>query len=604
LRLVLLAAAVALVVLGLVLVASAPRRIGRKIRAVAAERGLDARWTSLRLRPPFRIAARGVVLTRAGADTIARIDSLDVDVDPLSVLLFSPRATRLSAGSVVVSLREPRAAAVDTVAPAPRGRERRLRTNQLPRIRRSAERLVRLLLTPPDRLPQLSLRDVTVRPGTAGPDDDDAETLHFDRLELLQETDGSLLRVSGETRLARPVPFQAGALYARDGRLDGRGVMVFGDGPHDTLALAVEARLERTSSTLHLAPGSRMLVGAIPIQLTGSLETTGPRARVALVAADLGEDDVLASVPAPMLGPLTQVKLRGTFGYVLSFDVDLARPDSVSFHADVVPHGLVLDPARTTLPLTRLDQPFTATIHLPKGRTTTRLLAPDNPHFRTLDQIDSTLVHAVVTNEDGGFFRHRGFNTDAMRAAFAENLRAGAYRRGAGTITMQLARNLWLGHERTLSRKGQEVVLAWILEHLTGVPKRRLLEIYLNIIEWGPAVHGADEASRFYFDHDAGSLTVPEALFLATVVPAPSRWRWRFDDNGELRRFTQAQMHFIGRAMVAKGWLDPAQLPGTDSLRVELRGPARDIVMPEGATRAPGPPGVPTEDAHGAIKAH
>src|SRR6185369_13127004 len=203
----------------------------------------------------------------------------------------------------------------------------------------------------------------------------------------------------------------------------------------------------------------------------------------------------------------------------------------------------------------------------------------------------------------GGFFRHRGFNTDAMRAAFAANLRAGAYRRGAGTITMQLARNLWLGHERTLSRKAQEVVLAWILEHLTGVPKRRLLEIYLNIIEWGPAVHGADEASRFYFDHDAGSLTVPEALFLATVVPAPSRWRWRFDDNGELRRFTQAQMHFIGRAMVAKGWLDPAQLPGTDSLRVELRGPARDIVMPD-TTRAPGPPGVSTEDAHGAIKTH
>jgi membrane peptidoglycan carboxypeptidase len=134
------------------------------------------------------------------------------------------------------------------------------------------------------------------------------------------------------------------------------------------------------------------------------------------------------------------------------------------------------------------------------------------------------------------------------------------------------------------------VVLAWILEHLTGVPKRRLLEIYLNIIEWGPAVHGADEASRFYFDHDAGSLTVAEALFLATVVPAPSRWRWRFDDHGELRRFTQAQMHFIGRAMVAKGWLDPAQLPGTDSLRVELRGPARDIVMPEGRRPAPGPP--------------
>ena len=70
---------------------------------------------------------------------------------------------------------------------------------------------------------------------------------------------------------------------------------------------------------------------------------------------------------------------------------------------------------------------------------------------------------------------------------------------------MQLVRNLYLGHERTLSRKGQEVVLAWILEHLTGLSKQRLLEIYLNIIEWGPGIHGADEATRYYFGHDAGT---------------------------------------------------------------------------------------------------
>ena len=203
-----------------------------------------------------------------------------------------------------------------------------------------------------------------------------------------------------------------------------------------------------------------------------------------------------------------------------------------------------------------------------------------NPFFRPLDGIDSILVHAVLTNEDGGFYHHRGFNTDAIKLAIAANVKAGAWRRGAGTVTMQLARNLWLGHARTLSRKAQEVVLAWVLEHLTGVSKRRLLEIYLNIIEWGPDVQGAAEATRYYFDADPGRVTVDEALFLATVVPAPTKWRYRFAPDGSLKPFERAQMHFIGRAMIAKGWLDPALLPAAESLRVTLRGPARGALFP------------------------
>jgi membrane peptidoglycan carboxypeptidase len=150
---------------------------------------------------------------------------------------------------------------------------------------------------------------------------------------------------------------------------------------------------------------------------------------------------------------------------------------------------------------------------------------------------------------------------------------------------MQLVRNLYLGHQRTLSRKFQEVTLAWVLEHLTGISKQRMLEIYLNIIEWGPDVHGADEAARFYFDRDAGNLTPDQALFLVTLVPSPTRWRNRFDRDGALRPFARAQMHFIGRAMIAKGWLRPEQLPGADSLTVVLTGPARALLAP-GATTA------------------
>jgi membrane peptidoglycan carboxypeptidase len=280
------------------------------------------------------------------------------------------------------------------------------------------------------------------------------------------------------------------------------------------------------------------------------------------------------------------MRITGTFDYALDFDLDLEQPDSVSFRADVTSHGLALDPAASRLDLAGLDAPFIAEIHLPKGLIVARDLSEANPNFRTFDAIDSTLAQAVVTNEDGAFFRHRGFNTEAVKDAIAENLHAGAYRRGAGTITMQLARNLYLGHERTLSRKAQEVVLAWSLEHLAGISKQRLLEIYLNIIEWGPGVHGANEACQYYFGHDAGRVTVDEALFLATIVPAPARWKSRVDKDGLLRPFERAQMHFIGRAMVAKGWLDPSRLPPADSLRVELGGPAREVLFPPAATPA------------------
>lgn len=136
--------------------------------------------------------------------------------------------------------------------------------------------------------------------------------------------------------------------------------------------------------------------------------------------------------------------------------------------------------------------------------------------------------------------------------------------------------------------------MAWVVEHLTGLTKERLLEVYLNIIEWGPEVHGADEAARYYFDTDAAHLSLDESLFLAIVVPSPSKWRWRFAPDGTLRPFARAQMHFVANKMASKGWLDPANVPPADSLRVTLRGPARALfAAPE--PLGPEPPAEPGE---------
>jgi hypothetical protein len=381
------------------------------------------------------------------------------------------------------------------------------------------------------------------------------------------------------------MPFTGTLTYDRQDRIRGEARFLIPDstrGRTDPLLLTVQGTLRQDGrrGLVTIGEGTRVTIGQIPFQIDGQLARRGPALQLTAKANGLTEGRIKGSLPPAVLGPLLKVGTRGSWDYNVALDLDLAQPDSVRFYADVVPHQLVLDPARTGLRLLGLNEPFVAVILLPKGARPTRELSPDNPHFRTLDRISPDLAHAVVTNEDGGFFHHRGFNTEAMKMAIAENLKAGAYRRGAGTITMQLARNLYTGHAKTLSRKGQEIVLAWILEHLTGVSKERLLEIYLNIIEWGPGIHGADEAARFYFNRDAQGLTLDQSLFLATVIPSPSRWRWRFDANGNVRGYVRAQMHFIGRAMIAKGWLAPEGLPPADSLRVDLAGPARESFFP------------------------
>ncbi|MBI3539263.1 MAG: transglycosylase domain-containing protein [Candidatus Eisenbacteria bacterium] len=341
-----------------------------------------------------------------------------------------------------------------------------------------------------------------------------------------------------------------------------------------------------------LVEPTRLTIGSLAFALAGEADARGPRFRLALDADSLTARAWQASLPRTVLGPLADLAIAGWYAWSVRLDLDVARPDSVAFDADVTPHGLTIDRARNRLPIETLDRPFVARIHLPHDRIVERDLSPANPHFLPLDAIDTLLVRALLANEDGGFFRHRGFNLEAVRGAIADDVKAGAFRRGAGTITMQLVRNLYLGHRRTLARKGQEVALAWILEHLTTLTKERMLEIYLNIIEWGPDVHGADEACGYYFGHGAGHVTVDEALFLATVVPAPGKWRYRFDRDGALRPFARAQMHFIGRAMAARGWLAPDLLPDADQLRVAILGPARDALFPPAsASRRPGTPG-------------
>jgi len=133
--------------------------------------------------------------------------------------------------------------------------------------------------------------------------------------------------------------------------------------------------------------------------------------------------------------------------------------------------------------------------------------------------ISENLKKTILINEDAGFFSHKGVDLDELKAALKKDWETLSFSRGGSTITMQLAKNLYLNPSKNPLRKIKEIVIAWQLEQ--ALSKRRIFEIYLNIVEWGRNVYGAEAAARFYFGKSAATLDPLEAATLAALVPSP-----------------------------------------------------------------------------------
>jgi monofunctional biosynthetic peptidoglycan transglycosylase len=171
-----------------------------------------------------------------------------------------------------------------------------------------------------------------------------------------------------------------------------------------------------------------------------------------------------------------------------------------------------------------------------------------------LDKISPNLQRAVLAGEDTNFVTHRGFDYEAIQKAFEQAQRETArqakaegedddwlpslpeFRRGGSTISQQLAKNLYLSSQRSFLRKGQEAALTIMLERT--LTKRRILEIYLNVIEWGDGVYGAEAASQRYFHKPASALTATEAAYLSAMIPNP---RTVFNPQVNPRRVARRQ---------------------------------------------------------------
>ena len=142
--------------------------------------------------------------------------------------------------------------------------------------------------------------------------------------------------------------------------------------------------------------------------------------------------------------------------------------------------------------------------------------------FIPLSQISPDLQHAVISAEDARFYRHHGFDWHAIRLAAEEDMEGGRTR-GGSTLTQQLVKNLFFGTGRSFLRKGAEVTLVPVAEFVLG--KQRILELYLNVIEWGPGIYGAEAACRYYDRSSARNIGREPSARLAAILPAPRKRR-------------------------------------------------------------------------------
>jgi hypothetical protein len=248
-----------------------------------------------------------------------------------------------------------------------------------------------------------------------------------------------------------------------------------------------------------------------PTHLAGTI-------RVEIPSTDC--QDLLDSIPTALLPALHGMRMEGTFGGRGRIEFDTRALDDLKLDYEISDHCRIAVPVAALAP-ERFEGPFTYRIHLPDGSTSEETTGPGTDNWTPLELISPFMQVAVLTTEDGAFLHHHGFNRAAIRSSIIANLEGGRFLRGASTITMQVAKNLFLSRDKTVSRKLEEVVLTEYLEQTFS--KARLMELYLNVIEFGPSVYGITAAAEHYFGRKPAELNLGECLFLSSILPAPLR---------------------------------------------------------------------------------
>lgn len=405
--------------------------------------------------------------------------------------------------------------------------------------------------------------------------------------------DGSNLKLRADAELAR--------LTVQNEQLAPRPVSV------RRTRLAGRAQVD-VSGSRYAIEEAELQVGEAAFRLEGVLERGADHVAVTMHGGTplIACQTLLDSAPRGLLDRVEQTRMKGTLALDVGVVFDSRKPADMKVRWDLK-NACQITEVPPSLAPERFGAPFQHEVVGPDNAALLHETGPGTMSWTPIELMSPYLESAVLVCEDGRFFRHDGFDSRAIESSIQMNVRAGRFVRGASTVSMQLAKNLYLSREKQLSRKLQEAVLTMLLEQ--RLSKRELLELYFNIVELGPGVYGIRHAAQHYFSTTPDQLTLAQAFFLVSILPSPTRQF--FDAEGRLNAGRAAYIRQLLRIAHDRERITDTELEVglTEELRLgvpytlgdapdpelEFPSPDTDVEGPEGlgpATRT-APPGTP-----------
>ncbi|HYP91393.1 MAG TPA: biosynthetic peptidoglycan transglycosylase, partial [Polyangiaceae bacterium] len=409
---------------------------------------------------------------------------------------------------------------------------------------------------------QLGLRDVEHATLAADGALDFSED--FESVELDGKLSVHALSISRPELSTQPVgPWSFDAALKGRAQLDGSQVTVLSSEAH-----LGEVRAE-LSGDVQTTPGQRKVQGRLRVPLSGC-------------------QSLVEAMPSGLLPLVGGLRMNGSFGIDLQVRYDQTKPQDASVVLAVRNECRVRDVPPELSPH-RFERPFLREVKAPDGSPMSIESGPGTPSWVSLDDISRHMESAILICEDAGFHSHAGFDFRALENALKDDLKQGRFARGASTVSMQLAKNLYLGKEKTLGRKLQEALLTMLLEQ--QLDKRRILELYLNVVELGPGLYGVGDAAQYYFATPARALTLGQSLYLASLLPNPTFNR--FGADGKLKGGWLNYLHKLMHIAHKIKRIDDSELQAALEEEIAFRVPGSSVNDASAPGDGPDPPEAP-----------
>lgn len=338
----------------------------------------------------------------------------------------------------------------------------------------------------------------------------------------------------------------------------------FAQEPVRSLYFSFNGTLEWTFNPFLVSVGeSDMSISGIPFFVKSFSYTKDEGNELAVMKGVLPVTDcqkLFSALPFEMRSNLAGFRFGGVMGADFDTKIDFVVPDNSDIDFKVENHCKVVEEG--DMMIAKFNKTFVHEVEDKLGKHKF-IMGPGSDSWVNYEDISPYIVSAAVTCEDGAFYHHKGVSAFAIKRAVKRDLELKGFYHGASTITMQLSKNLFLSREKTISRKLQEIIISWWLER--SMDKDNIMELYLNVVEFGPEIYGVRNASIHYFDKEPGNLTILEAVFLAKMLPNPvARYKYykEYLLKGQLSPKWRGVLERVTGKMYTRGYISKEEHDG------------------------------------------